>query len=139
MPIQSMFYSIVIPIENLRKILTKGQMKKILLARNYNGEIWFDDYLYLERSGGATENDAIIKFWRNKGLAPIKIRNGEESWRDLCLVQSPELEPALPCAWLEFFTGAGEDSQSIYIGFKGKPRDDLIKTRRPVEEFMEKW
>lgn len=69
MAIFSLFYSILIPIENLRRILTKEQLREILTERTCDGKIWFDDYLYREGSMSPADNERIIKFWESKGAS----------------------------------------------------------------------
>lgn len=139
MAIQSMFYNIVIPIENLKKILNKKEIKKALSDRGLKDKVLFDDNLYSEGSMSPCDNEVIIKFWEGKGLTPTEIINGEECWKDLCLIQSPDLKPTLPCSWIEIFQTEGVYGLNNYIGLKGKARGELINDRRPAEEFIVKF
>lgn len=135
MAILSMFYSVIIPIENLRRILAKEELQKAFMERSHKGKIWFDDYLYREGSMNPADNEAIIKFWEDKGLVPVEMKNGKKHWKDLCLVQCPELEPTLPCDWIEVFY---EDvaGRNLYVNLKGKPRGRLV--REPADMPIDK-
>jgi len=132
MAILSMFYSIIIPIENLRKILTKNELQKILLEKYPGGEAWFDNYLYREGSMSPSDNERIIKFWESKGIITMETRNGQQYWKDLCLVQFPDPEPTLPCDWVEIFY----EDNFYYTNLKGKPRDHLVKKPTPLREVF---
>lgn len=132
MAILAMFYSIVIPIENLKKILTKEELQKALLEMSYNGNAWFDDYLYREGSMSPMDNEMMIKFWKDKGLVPTEIKNGKKYWKDLCLVDVADRAPTLPCDWIEMFC---EDDLN-YINLRGKPRGLLVKDPVRVEDFI---
>jgi hypothetical protein len=132
MAILSLFYSIIIPIENLRRILTKEELQKIINKRTRDGRVWFDNYLYREGSMSPADNERIIKFWENKGLVPMETKNGQQYWKDLCLVQFPDPEPTLPCDWVEIFY----EGNFCYTNLKGKPRDHLVNKPTPLEEVF---
>ena len=133
-----MFYSTIIPIANLRKILPGEELKKVVLERSGNGygalygNAWFDDCLYREGSMGPLGNEEIIKFWEGKGLIPTEERNGKVFWKDLCLVAFPDSEPTMPCDWIEIFD---PDNHNYYIGLKGAPKNVLVKEARKIEEW----
>lgn len=137
MAILSMFYSVVIPIENLKKIFTKRELYKVLTKRSHNNLIWFDDYLYREGSMSPGDNEAIIKFWEECGLVIFDTKDGKEHWKDLCLVSALDNETTTPCDWIEFFYN-NEMYSSCYFNLKGKPRELLIENSTPIEKFFEK-
>ncbi len=132
MPILSTFYTIVIPIENLKRVLTDEELQKALAEKNYLTMVRFDDNLYSESTMGPYDNEIVIKYWESKGLIPTEIVNGEERWKDLCLVAAPDNQPTAPCDWVEIFS---VDEYNSYINLKGKPRDLLVKQTSSVEEF----
>lgn len=133
MSIISRFYNIVIPTENLKKILNKEELQKILKKRIKSGPIWVDDYLYSEGSMNPMDNEAIIKFWESKGLTSIEIVNGEKHWKDLCLVEFPSLKTNIPCDWIELFEE--RDRRGIYFNFKDDPRRYLITEPLYIENL----
>lgn len=132
MPILSSFYTVVIPIENLKRVLTEEELQRALAEKKYKTIVRFDDYLYCESTMSPHDNEVIVKYWESKGLAPIELVNGEEHWKDLCLVATPDSQPTAPCEWVEIFSVDGYNS---YINLKGKPRDCLVKEISSVEEF----
>jgi len=134
-PVLSTFYSIIIPIENLRRILSKKELQKVLTERSYKGKVWFDDYLYREGSMSPIDNEYIIKFWEDKGLVPIEIKNGKKYWKDLCLIAFPDDKATLPCSWIEVF----DVDNNIYINYKGKSRENLVKEHELLEKFNENY
>lgn len=135
MPIISRFYNIVIPLENLKRILNKEELQRVLKKRIQCGPVWADDYLYSEGSMNPTDNEDIIKFWESKGLTQIETINGQEYWKDLCLIAYPNFSPTLPCDWIEIFVR--NDCPDIYFSFKDAPRDYFITEPIDKENIKE--
>ncbi|MFA6427233.1 MAG: hypothetical protein WCW16_02175 [Candidatus Magasanikbacteria bacterium] len=134
MAIISTFYSILIPIENLRRVLSKEQLQEILPKRTCYGGIWFDDYLYCEISMGPADNEAIVEFWKEKGLVPFETRDGKQYWNELCLIPSPDNQPTLPCDWVEI---RYEDKHGYCYNLRGKPQGEIVRGPKPVKNFFD--
>lgn len=135
MPILTRFYSVAMPLENLIRVLTIDELKLAIKEANPNGKVWFDGYLYCEQSMSPNDNGIIVKFWEDKGLVPIEIKDGKKYWKDLCIVGFPDTKATLPCDWIKIFT---VDSRGcdLYVSLKNKPKDLLIKEPMELEEFM---
>jgi len=131
------FYSIIIPIENLKKILTKGLVGEIILKKQIPGQVLFDENLFVQWSMSPNDNKEIIKFWESKGLVAIEKRGSKRYWNDLCIVCYPDTSPTLPCDWIEVFR-ENEESFTIYGSLKGKPKGSLISSPVEIEHFFQK-
>lgn len=103
MAIPLKFYSIIIPVEKVKKALSFSEYIEMLLEARKNGRILYDGELYCEQTMNSADNAAIIDFWEKKGLTARETINGREFWKDLCLIEFPETEPTLPCSWIKVF------------------------------------
>ena len=128
------YYSVIIPIENLKRILNDSELQKILVERNKHGAL-FDDYLYRESSMNPIDNESIVNFWEEKGLVPFGKKDGEKFCKDLCIIAFPDDTPTIPCEWIEIFREP-ENSFSLYVNLKGRPKDNLINERRDIKEIF---
>lgn len=117
-----LYYSIIIPFQNLKRVLTEDELSKILrLPNKYYDKICFDDYLYKEGSMSPLDNELIIKKWEEKGLLPTEQRNGQTYWKDLCLLEMMNDQPVTyPCDWIEIIEQPGNDHDT-FANLKGKP------------------
>ena len=97
------FYSVIIPLKNLEKILNEEELEKIITTAKKGGRFHFDGEIYCEQTMNPADNEMIIKFWEEKGLTPKEIINGKEHWKDLCIIEFPNEEPTLPCQWIKIF------------------------------------
>lgn len=131
------FYSIIIPIENLNKVLTKDAIEEIVLKKQINGSVLFDDNLFVQGSMSPNDNKEIIKFWESKGLIAIEKRGKQKYWKDLCIVCYPDTRPTLPCDWIEIFR-ENEESFTIYGNLKDKPRGNLITEPVELDQLFKK-
>ncbi len=113
-----MFYSIIIPIKNLRKVLTTVELDELLSKKSNEQVDFYDEFLYRECSMNAIDNEQIIKQWEKRGLTPIGEKDGKQYWKDLCLVEYPNTEPTLPCEWIEIYRGNGDDWGALYARYK---------------------
>lgn len=98
------FYSIIIPAKNLERVLDKTELEKLIKEADNSGRVWFDGSLYCEQTMNSADNEAIISFWEDKGLTVRKTIDGQECWKDLCLIEFPEKNPTLPCNWIKVFS-----------------------------------
>ena len=44
----------------------------------------------------------LVEHWRSKGLDPMEMRDGQQVWKDVCVVESMFGGPTLECDWLVF-------------------------------------
>ena len=131
------FYSIIIPIENLKKVLTKEVIEEIISKKQIPGLVLFDDNLFVQGSMSPEDNKEIIKFWESRGLIAVEKRGKQKYWKDLCIVSYPDTEPTLPCDWMEIFR-ENKESFTIYGNLKGKSRGNLIADPVEPEQFFKK-
>jgi hypothetical protein len=131
------FYSIIIPIDNLRKVLTKDAVKEIIFRKQIKNPVLFDDNLFVQGSMSPNYNKEIVKFWERRGLIAMEKRGRKNYWKDLCIVCYPDIKPTLPCDWREVFR-ENEESFTIYGNLKGKPRGSLIYNPVESEYFFKK-
>lgn len=118
-----LYYSIVIPLENLKRVLSKEELQQTLAIPNkpYDWR-YHDDYLYKETSMSPMDNELIIKRWEDKGLVATEEKNGQKYWKDLCLLSmdSPNDPISYPCDWMEIIERPN-DWPNRFANLKGKP------------------
>jgi hypothetical protein len=69
--------------------------------------VWFDGRLWRD---GASTPEAIrelVDGWRAVGLHPVVQARDGWHWHDVCVVDTAQHSPTLPCAWIEVDAAAG--------------------------------
>lgn len=133
MSVHTEYYSVIIPIEKIKTCQSVRGFVGILEMKkdDIGGRIYFDDYLYRDGAMGPMDVEDIVEFWKEQGLEPFEERDGEQYWKDLCVVDMFG-GPTLPCDWLEFerldYVGGGGSISHVFI--KGKPKGKLIHSTR---------
>lgn len=123
MAILILYYCVIIPLKNVRRVVSEKEFKDLLACpNNYIDPICFDDYLYKEGSMSPNDNELIIQEWKTKGLVPTEERNGRTYWKDLCLlsIDSPNNPLSYPCEWIEIIERPN-DWPNRFANLKGKP------------------
>lgn len=88
--------------------------------KRYEGAAWYDDHLFRL---GAMSPDGIkhlVDQWIALGFEPKGDRNGQEYWKDCCVVEPMFGGKTLPCDWLEI----SEDGRSAYL--KGTEPEEVV-------------
>lgn len=126
MAIKLIYYNVIIPRANIERVFPGGfnALLKHHEEKRSIGRIWYDEYLYRDgaMSPGDTEN--IGKYWEDLGLELIVKIDGEEHWKDICVVDFVS-GPTLPCEWLAFERNEETYPASIAY-YKNKPKGELI-------------
>lgn len=122
MAILILYYSVIIPMNNLKKVLGPDEFKKTLsLPNRYYDRICFDDYLYKEGSMSPLDNERILKKWEEKGLVLTEERHGKIYWKDLCILEMVNDQPLEhPCDWIDIIERQ-DDEHNLFAQLKGKP------------------
>lgn len=125
MAIKVIFYSVVIPLENVERCKTIGGVKGILEKQKafVGKRVLVDDYLYKDGAMGAGDIEDIAYFWRDQGLTLTEFKDGKEVFKDLCVVDMLS-GPTLPCEWLEFDRSGYPDPPIVWM--KGKPKGEIV-------------
>jgi hypothetical protein len=69
--------------------------------------VWFDNRLWRD---GASTPEAIrelVDGWRSVGLQPVVRDAAGWRWNDVCVVDTAQHTPTLPCSWIEVDAAAG--------------------------------
>ena len=129
MAIYTDFLSVIIPIEKIKACKSVGGFMGILEIEkdNIGKKIYFDDYLYRDGAMGSHDIETIVKFWEKHGLVGIENVNGEDVWKDMCVVDMCG-GPTLPCDWLEFELLSWPDGSGImsYTYMRWKAKGEII-------------
>ena len=120
MTIRLEFLNLIVPIKVIDRHYPGGF--RALVAENrsmFGGKLWHDDHLFRDGAMNPTDIQALVEFWKEKGLTPSEERDGKKWWRDMCVVDFFG-GPTLPCDWLEH----DPTDHSVYL--KGKPKGRVI-------------
>ena len=79
-----------------------------------------DALLFRAGSTNLHEVENLILYWQERGLVPYVEIDGIKQWKDMCIVQSSQANPTLPCEWIEI------DRQNNCVSLKGKPKGRII-------------
>lgn len=136
MAVFTQFFSIIIPIANIERCTAIGGFKGILeLQKQWIGKkVLYDEYIYKDGAMGGGI-DTIIDFWEQQGLVMTETINGQEQYKDFCLIDIGNPKGiAIPCPWLEYEAKNG----GIGIAWmKGKPKGGIVlPTRLKKSGFM---
>jgi hypothetical protein len=130
MALYCIFINIIIPIPNIDRIYEGGFEKfKVDVIEKFGGKYYYDEYLFHDGAMNPGEIEHIIEKWEKLGLIVTEEVDGEEKFKDLCVVEGG---PTLPCDWLEF------DPETNSVWLKGKPKGEIVGPKLVKNEFVEK-
>ena len=95
------FIDFVVPITVIRKKYPGGWEQCL---RDHGpllgGRVWHDEHLF--RDGTMNPNDikAVVERWSDLGFKMIETEQGQQVWKDVCVVESMFGGPTLPCDWI---------------------------------------
>jgi hypothetical protein len=115
------FIDFVVPIKRIREKYPGGWEQCLADHEGLiGGRVWFDEHLF--RDGAMNPNDIgfLVDEWRSMGFETMEKRDGQEVWKDVCVVESMFGGPTLECDWLEF----DPEERSAYL--KGTAPGDVI-------------
>lgn len=93
--------NIIIPIVNLRKCPSLGNIEDFFRERLYPGSgCWRDEDLFREGAMNPVDVTLRLEEWKRLGLRPTKRSAGQQVWHHLCVVDTFS-GPTLACDWLE--------------------------------------
>jgi hypothetical protein len=121
MAIRCEFIDVIVPIKNIDRVFPGGfKAFKEENKKMFGGRLWRDDFLF--RDGAMNPNDVrhVVEFWQRYGLQPKESRDGQDFWKDLCVVEHMFEGPTLPCEWIVF------DNQQACVSLKGQPIELII-------------
>ncbi len=106
------FIDFIVPIAVIREKYPGG-WKQCLKdhERLIGGRVWYDDHLLRDGAMNPNDIESLIDEWTELGFQPMEERDGERTWKDVCVVESMFGGPTLPCEWLAI----GEDGCSAYL------------------------
>ena len=130
MSVKVNFFSVIVPIENIKKCKEYNTLTKVL--GRYNQEVvdkitCHDTYLLKDSAMNYYDIEDILKFWKRQGLILTEKRNGQEYWKDVCVINASR-GPTLPCDLLEFISNKEDSINGPYVYSKDKPRGKIVKS-----------
>jgi hypothetical protein len=113
--------NLIIPIKNIGLCYPGG----FALFREHNqgmfGEMyWHDMHLFREGAMNLTEIEPLILSWQKRGLVPYVETDGVKKWKDMCVIESRQAAPTLPCDWIEI------DQANNCVFLKKRPKGRII-------------
>ena len=125
MAIKLEFFDFIIPIRIIDSAYSGGftQFKKdYSINGNSSGKYWHDNHLFRDGAMSSRDIQVIVKEWEKLGLkGKIKV-NGQNQWKDFCILGGLGLSkhPNLSCDWLVY----EPDNNTVY--HKGTPQGEPI-------------
>lgn len=106
------FIDFIVPIAAIREKYPGGWEQCLKdHERLIGGRVWYDDHLLRDGAMNPNDIESLIDEWTEFGFQPMEERDGERTWKDVCVVESMFGGPTLPCEWLAI----GEDGCSAYL------------------------
>jgi len=101
MAIQLENINLIIPIKQINLCYPGGfELFRTHHQNKFGENFWHDMHLFRDGAMVAEELETLILFWQQKGLVPYVEQNGMKRWKDMCVIESSNSEPTLPCAWI---------------------------------------
>jgi len=97
------FIDLVVPIATIRKKYPGGWEGCLRDFGYLVGEtVWYDQHLF--RDGAMTKLDMedLLERWEGLGFQLKDLDDGQQVWKDVCVVTASFGGPTLPCEWLIF-------------------------------------
>ena len=121
------FIDLIVPISKIRDKYPGGWQACLNdHAHLIGGRAWYDEHLF--RDGAMNPNDIrlMIQRWTSLWFETIEIKDGQQVWKDLCIVEGLFGGPTLPCEWLEF------DPNQRIAYLKGFPPGPVVGREQSV-------
>lgn len=124
MAVKLEYYNVIIPIKKINQVYPGGfngylkDYKKSGRPRPF----WHDENIFHDGAMGPEGVKMIAEEWEARGLVGVVERNGEEFWKDYCVIDFMS-GPTLPCDWIEYVRN---EKQGAYAYFKDRPMGEII-------------
>ncbi|SFU73542.1 hypothetical protein [Nitrosospira multiformis] len=106
------FIDFIVPIALIREKYPGGWEQCLKDHENLiGGRVWFDEHLLRDGAMSPDGIAALVDEWTELGFEPTEERDGQQVWKECCVVESLYGRPTLPCDWLEI----GEDGCTAYL------------------------
>ena len=121
MAISLEFIDFVVPIETIRAKYPGGWKKCLDDHQNLlGGRVWHDDHLLRDGAMNPHDIKSLVERWASLGFQPTEKVDGQNVWKDVCVVESMFGGPTLRCDWLEF----DRENRCAYL--KGQPSGEVV-------------
>ena len=121
MAIRLELINLIIPLKNINYSYSGGfELFLQHYQSRFGDTFWHDALLFRAGAVNSAEVKSLVLFWQQKGLVPYYETNGKRKWKDMCVIESSQAEPTLPCEWLE----VDQENNSVFL--KGKPKGRII-------------
>ncbi len=106
------FIDFIVPIAVLREKYPGGWEECLKdHERLIGGRVWYDEHLLRDGAMNPHDIESLIDEWTELGFQPMEERDGERTWKDVCVVESMFGGTTLPCDWLD----VAEDGRSAWL------------------------
>lgn len=118
MAVELEFYSVIVPIENVRRVkerLAEGIGRPVVVRKlrdalergiGVSDPCWYDGQLFREGAMGGEGIVESIDAWRLCGLKPTEPHPAGVRWKDLCVALSGKGVITHPCPWIRYDASA---------------------------------
>jgi|GEM_PF-4631305 len=118
MPVILEVFSLVIRRDRIEAVLPGGWEQFVAERGGLPPEGWWDDDLVRTGAMSGFGIQLLVDDCRDMGLRLTGKRDGQEVFKDMCVIASYEDRPTLPCDWIEVLP----DGTAAFTGKRRKPR-----------------
>lgn len=65
------------------------------------GRVWYDDHLFRDGAMNPGDIQSLADEWQALGFELTQMIDGQEHFKDICVIESIFGGPTLPCEWVE--------------------------------------
>ena len=132
MAIQLEFIDFVVPISIIKEKYPGGWEGCLRdHASSIGGCVWFDKNLFRDGAMNPNDIEPLVKKWNEFGFETMSPRNGEQIWKEVCVVESMFVGSTLPCDWLT----VNREHGAFPIAFLTGTKPGAIVGREAVEKI----
>jgi hypothetical protein len=92
------FLDLIVPISKIREKYPGGWEACRRDHENLiGGRVWFDGHLFRDGAMNPRDIQLMVQRWKELGFETIKLKDGQQVWKDICVVEGLFGGPTLPC------------------------------------------
>ena len=132
MAIRLEFIDFVVPISIIKKKYPGGWEGCLRdHAPSIGGCVWFDKNLFRDGAMNPHDIEPLVKKWGDFGFETMGLRDGEQIWKEVCVVESIFGGLTLHCDWLT----VKQEPDAFPIAFLTGTKPGSIVGREAMEEI----
>lgn len=96
------FINLVVPIDTIKDKYPGGWVACIADHEELiGGRVWYDDHLFRDGAMSPADMKLLVNNWAGLGFEISEYIDGQQKWKDICVVEVMFGGTTLPCDWIE--------------------------------------